>query len=920
MARGQRTQPDRTDPSAPREVRRNLPDERAHESADAAPPWLMREKVVVPERVAGYFHRSALMERIRPTDRRGTVLKAPGGFGKTTLLAECCRTARETGALAAWLTLDVQDAPQILEAYLGLAFQEAGLNVLGGAADSDGGTTGNRIESLLQAIAQHGVPCVLVLDELERIADAESLALVNTLLQWGPPNLSFAIACRELPVALDIGSSVLSGNTALFDASQLRFSSAEIAGFLDARLSRGELDALARESGGWPIALRIVHNERSAATTVGRVDDRDVAGNWIESRLWRGLGAEDRQFLLDVGLFGRIDGALLDEVLEGHDLIRRLEGISAVAGLLESVRVDGADTRRLHPLIREHCSKRHLQDTPGRFRSLQRRIAEALARRGETVTAMRHAAKAEATELTARILEDAGAMRLWLREGIGRLQSAYQLLTPDITARHPRLALARCVVELTTGHLAEARRTYGAAIAARPKSDSPDAPDFDVDECLVRGMLCLYGCESLGSERATATLADYVSFADAPDTDTAMRGSFELGLCIAHNLQAKFDTALHWSDRAERRLGGSPYIRMHVDLYRGQVAMARGQTGDAAGYYASAYRIARTRLLRDPGQAVFVEVMMRELDLETHRLARLERTPRGIPHALFASGTPLASFAAASTTSAELTLLRNGADAAIEAVDEVLEYARETGLPALVRHLGGLRVQLLSAAGRTGAAQSAWRAAGLPDDDAGCLDLDGQSWRELESVSCARLGLLLAAGRFDAARRFADSLLAVVTQRGLRRTCMRGLALAVALEQAAGQPARSRARLVEFLHLYAETDYAQGAVRDRAVFLPLLEGLLGNGADPRVQAPAERLFDVLRGAGHGAPEAARFTPRELQILEYLTTMQDKEIASMLGLSVAGVRYHIAKIFTKLGVKDRRTAVDQVRRAGLLPDS
>ena len=149
---------------------------------------------------------------------------------------------------------------------------------------------------------------------------------------------------------------------------------------------------------------------------------------------------------------------------------------------------------------------------------------------------------------------------------------------------------------------------------------------------------------------------------------------------------------------------------------------------------------------------------------------------------------------------------------------------------------------------------------------------------------------------------------------------MRGLALAVALEQAAGQPARSRARLVEFLHLYAETDYAQGAVRDRAVFLPLLEGLLGNGADPRVQAPAERLFDVLRGAGHGAPEAARFTPRELQILQYLTTMQDKEIASMLGLSVAGVRYHIAKIFTKLGVKDRRTAVDQVRRAGLLPDS
>ncbi len=76
MAQGQRTQPDRTDACAPHEARRNLPDQRAHESATAAPPWLMRDKGVVPEGVAGGFNRSALMQRIRPSDRQGTVLKA----------------------------------------------------------------------------------------------------------------------------------------------------------------------------------------------------------------------------------------------------------------------------------------------------------------------------------------------------------------------------------------------------------------------------------------------------------------------------------------------------------------------------------------------------------------------------------------------------------------------------------------------------------------------------------------------------------------------------------------------------------------------------------------------------------------------------------------------------------------------------
>ena len=108
--------------------------------------------------------------------------------------------------------------------------------------------------------------------------------------------------------------------------------------------------------------------------------------------------------------------------------------------------------------------------------------------------------------------------------------------------------------------------------------------------------------------------------------------------------------------------------------------------------------------------------------------------------------------------------------------------------------------------------------------------------------------------------------------------------------------------------------------RARAAFVPLLESLLGNGADPRVRAPAEQLFDVLRGVGGAPPEAVRLTPRELQILEHLATMQDKEIARVLGLSVPGVRYHVAKIFAKLGVKDRLSAVDYVGRAGLRPDS
>ena len=898
---------DRPPPEAPQ------PGTRPGAPRDPGPPWLVREKVVVPERIAGYYDRPALMARILPAARRGTVLIAPGGFGKTTLLAECFRRTRAAGDLAAWLTLDVQDAPALLEGYVVRAFQEAGLDVR--APDGDA-PIGGPVDSLLRAVAAHPGPCLLVLDELERIADPDSLAVVGALLKWGPANLSVALACRELPAALDVGSSVLAGDAALFDAGDLRFSDAESRDFLGDGLSRRQLDALVRESAGWPIALRIARNEVASPAPGGAATD--VAANWIESRLWRGLRADDREFLLDVGTFERIDRDLLDEVLAIRGAADRLLAMPATKGLLESVRVDGVDAWRLHPVVREHCDGRRRRQTPERYRELHRRIAAALVRRGETLAAMRHAARGGEPGTAAAILEDAGAMRLWMGEGIGRLQAACRLLGPEAFAGRPRLALARCVVEITTGGLGAARRTHRAVADAPPAPDSPGRADYLVDECLVRGMLCLYGCEPVGSALFAATVRDYERMAADAACGPQMRGAFELGLCTAHNLKAEFAAASRWADRAEGRFPAGTYGRMMVELYRGQIAMAQGRAAAAGELYRRAFRIARSRHLLDPGQAVFVEAMVRELDLETFLGARLDRAPLGIPATLYKVGTPLASCAAASACSVQLTMLRKGPDAAVDAARDVLEHARAADLPAMVRLGAGLLVHGLAAAGRAGEADEAWDRDGLPRDDAFCLDLGAQSWREMESVACARLRLHAAAGRFQAGRRLAGSLDAVAARRGLQRTRMRGLALAVALEHAAGEPTRAAAHLAAFLRLYAGNGYALGAVAERAAVLATLDDLPGGDAGPDDRARAEALRGLLGGVGAAPPGDARLSPREMEVLEHVAVMADREVAAALGITVPGVRYHVAKIFAKLGVRDRRSAVAEARRAGLLP--
>ncbi len=231
-------------------------------------PWLLGQKVTVPERVAGYLHRAELVEFAMPTRRRLTVVQAAGGFGKTTLLAECCRRLREDGVRTAWVSVDEQDEPGVLDTYIAYACQTAmagAVAALEGLATSDlgqvRGGTERRIEIALREIADLGEPFVLVFDELERLENPESAAQLELMLKRGPPNLHLAFACRELPTGVNIAGVVLEGRAAVLSADDLRFSRLEVTELFEGKLSGDRLEALMSESAGWPFALRISRNE-----------------------------------------------------------------------------------------------------------------------------------------------------------------------------------------------------------------------------------------------------------------------------------------------------------------------------------------------------------------------------------------------------------------------------------------------------------------------------------------------------------------------------------------------------------------------------------------------------------------------------------------------------------------------------------
>ncbi len=899
------------------------------------PRWLLRHKVELPDPIEGYVRRPALEERCALTGHRVTVLHAPGGFGKTALLARRCRALRERGLAVAWLSLGEEDGPEAVARLLALAFERAGVATFdpsgkrgvvasARAADSEAGSRAEyRIDLLIRALERHDAPCVLALDEVERLAGSpEAIGLIDRLVRRAPPHLHVGMAYRDRPPGLAIYMYPLEGRGVTVTAEDLRFSKSDISRFFGGNLSRRKLAAVVRDSAGWPLALRI-HRDAARRGVPDAAGGEEALAGWIETRLWRGLSAEDRDFVLDIALFDRLEADLIDEVTDARNAGRRIASMGALAGLVSTA--GRGSTMRLHPLIKRHCEQRRFEEAPERFRTIQRGIAGALARRGRPVEALRHAAEAADAALLGRIAERTGGVRLWFEQGFEVLRSLDGMLTEAVVSDHPRLALVRCGVLAASGDIEGAKQLYGATADETDgytrDREGGDDQALQIDHLFIQGLLSTLGCIRY-DEAIMAGAVVVEALAGAPDTDPLLRGMFSLGMCFAHNQMTEFDAAVEWAGRARAALGRASPYQAHVDLQAGSVAMARGRTRQARECYDRALSVARASHLRDAGAVVLGDVLAAELEFERTAGEARSNGPRVSPRLLGECGAWLDVYAAGIGLGAETALRRGGPEAALALVEDAREYARSTDRPQLARFLSAQRVSVLLDGGGADGAARAWRFDRLPERRAECLDLAGQSWREVEMLACVRLRLFISLGEFDAARDFADALLAVASEHALVRTRMRGLALAMALEHRAGAPDRAAVHLTDYLRLFAEADYARPVSRDCAVALALLdEAALADGANGGAAAAAGALRKALReeAGSDGHPPDRALTERELEVLARLEHWKDKDIARTLGISYDGVRYRVRGIFAKLGARNRLDAVQRARARGILPE-
>lgn len=379
----------------------------------------------------GTFSRVHLLERFNQLPTRAlTLVHAPMGFGKTTLLRQFF-DARSARRACVWLTLSERDND------IGHFLQR--LERAFAQASAPNGNLFERMEQLLL-----GVPICLFLDEFETISNEGILSLMRELLKRIGPDSEIVIGSRTLP---GIGVPRLRAQGAILEitAHQLTFTHEETQRLFQQRpghhLSDPQITLLHRKSEGWPAFLGLfcatVQGPLSDAELLQRFGDgRASMTEMVSLRVLTTLAAPLQEFLLDSCALDEFDADTCDHALQRQDS-------DAMIAWLEKhqlfiVRVDPRQkTWRYHSVFANILKAKAHAD---RHRDIQRRAADCYRQRGRPILAINHYLQAGCTDAAVQLLEALSPELLV--QGRARLLLRWlDQLPEDSFGNHPRLAL-----------------------------------------------------------------------------------------------------------------------------------------------------------------------------------------------------------------------------------------------------------------------------------------------------------------------------------------------------------------------------------------------------------------------------------------------------------------------------------------------
>jgi LuxR family transcriptional regulator, maltose regulon positive regulatory protein len=433
--------------------------------------WLTQTKFIPPRLREDFIPRRRLQDQLLSAIRtyRLTLISAPPGYGKSTLLASL--PGSDPGVSIVWMTLDDEDNDPgrflyALVTAIKCANQQFGedTQVLLASLPDPTAETRRVMSSLIDEMLVNLLDTWIILDDLHLITQPIIHAALDYLLERIPAHVHLLIATRHDP-PLSLARYRARGQLSEIRLSDLRFTEEESSFFLNAKLhldlSPTELVKLHHRAEGWAAGLRLlagsltqIPSSGDRATFIDNLASTDrYVFEFLTDEVLKRLNPEILSFLMETSILPELNPALCDALTGRSDSLFFLEKVYR-SNLFLNQLGESRNAFRYHALFSEFLQARLKRGNHQRYLELHRLAAQA---QKDTVPsrAVAHYLAAQSWEEAALVIEQARG--IFLQQGLlHSLRDWIETLPEPVRQRRPRLQYLLGWSALQRGELRDA--------------------------------------------------------------------------------------------------------------------------------------------------------------------------------------------------------------------------------------------------------------------------------------------------------------------------------------------------------------------------------------------------------------------------------------------------------------------------------
>ena len=912
---------------------------------------LLLTKLYVPPVRPNIALRLRLLERLNAGLTAGnklTLISAPAGFGKTTLVSEWVATC---GQPVAWLSLDEGDNDLAsfliyLIASLRTIQNDIGKGVLGALQSSQPLTTNNAIllAPLLNEISAIPDTFILVLDDYH-LVDSEPIDHALTfMLDHLPPQMHMVLTTREDP-SIPLPRYRVRGQMIELRAADLRFTPEEAGAFLNQmmglNLSPENITALETRTEGWIAGLQL-----AALSIQGRED----ASSFIEAftgshRFVLDYLAEEvlerqpepvRNFLLQTAILDRLSGSLCNAVTAqdgGKGMLETLERSNLFLIPLD----DQRQWYRYHHLFSEVLQAHLMETRPEQVLSLHQRASVWHEQNGLSPDAIRHALAAKDFEHAAGLIELA-----WPAAEERSIQSALWLswartLPDELVHTRPVLNVGYAYALLGIGEmeaaevrLKDAERWLEPVDTIQAELETPSVAMVVVDKEQFKSLPETIAVGRAYIAQAFGNVSDTVRYACqvlelVPETDYLRHGQASMLLGMTYWACGDLDAAnrVFAEYTMKLRTAGNIPDAISTTVVLADIRLALGRLREAISTCEQLLKY-----VMDQGEPIFPDTAdlhrgLSELYLQQGNLEAAARQLQKSKELGRKAELPVWRYRWC-IDKARFTEKQGDLEGALALLDEAESLYIRSPLPN-IRPISALKVRIWIVQGMLSKAMEWASAQGLsPDDDLCYL-------HEFEHITLARVLIVQyqkdrVNGSILQVMRLLDRLLQAAEKASRMGSAIEILVLQALAHQAQGNIKSALVPLDRALTLAEPEGYIRIFVDEGKPMAELLKRIDAKVVTLRVKEYIFKLLSasevIIEFSPFGSIPAKinresvssqnliePLSERELEILRLLRSeLSGPEIARDRMVSLSTIRTHTQNIYAKLGVNNRRAAV------------